>query len=85
MITGFHLSGVVWTYPPTSGAIVAPDTTNDNSYGINHNGHNGNPQHQQQPPGRGERINGDGSAANSNNGYQPEVNKKFHVSVSFDR
>lgn len=82
--TGFHLSGIVWTYPQN-------DFTNTNSTAIHirsnsfvhNNGINLIGSHQQQQQHRSST-----DRDSSNNGgvsYSVEENKKYKVSVSFDR
>lgn len=97
---GFHLSGIVWTYPP-------PPPSNDNDAN-NHNGTAGHHSFSSQISsgtlynnnvGNGNNNNyhnGNGGGGSNNNHHQSirlsssdrdiiEENKKYKVSVSFDR
>lgn len=94
-ILGFHLSGVVWSYPPNeaSGATLGGSA----SAGANASG---NGYQQQQQGGGGlvpspsvvarllvaDRENGNGQGGSSSSAAFPvEENKCYKVSVSFDR
>lgn len=99
---GFHLSGIVWTYPPnsidaitTSNTSSSSNSNNTGSNSFNANGGNniaqnannlvGHP-HQQQLPHQQLRTSTERDGINNNNSNYPiEENKKFKVSVNFDR
>lgn len=76
-ITGFHLSGIVWTYPPTS---IDYGNSNNNSSYAGQIGNGSNLIGQQQPTARMSSTERDTS-----NHFPIEENKKYKVSVSFDR
>ncbi|XP_059621157.1 uncharacterized protein LOC132264845 [Phlebotomus argentipes] len=87
---GFHLSGTVWTYPPNpnDGSSGGQSTTGSQVGGIM--GHPQQPPHHQQalrlPVDRdGGSHNGAGGGAAGGVSYSMEENKKYKVSVSFDR
>uniref|UniRef100_A0A1L8DB63 SWIM-type domain-containing protein n=1 Tax=Nyssomyia neivai TaxID=330878 RepID=A0A1L8DB63_9DIPT len=90
---GFHLSGTVWTYPPNTNDVSSGGQSTTTSQQSNGNiiGHpQQQPQHHQQairlPVDRdGSSHNGAGGGAAGGVSYSMEENKKYKVSVSFDR
>lgn len=82
-ITGFHLSGIVWTYPPSSIDYGNHHSNNNSSYG-GQIGNGNNLIGQQQPTVRMSSTERD-TANNGGVNYPIEENKKYKVSVSFDR
>ena len=115
LLSGFHLSGVVWTFPPLSDAIKPKPSRNDNSssssallpsypsqnnLNLIHQNPNNPPQNHPNNPNNQNAERNQGNAGNQNNGgnqgngaadalsnvqYSGEENKKYKVSVSFDR
>ena len=103
-ISGFHLSGVVWTYPPSSSDLFSTNTSTNSNNNTTSNGNNGNIVAAPAGPGlivaavnvgaagnvgvQPIRLSSAERDANANNGsanYPIEENKKYKVSVSFDR
>lgn len=81
------MSGIVWTYPPSSIDYGNHHNSNSNNNNSSYGGQIGNGNNligQQQPTVRMSSTERD-TANNGGVNYPIEENKKYKVSVSFDR